>query len=136
MPYLDRIYRDELVTRKRSTRPNLSAFDFADRTDRTLTLGRNQDGTILHVYIKSNLLYAHKYLALENGEYSSVVCFVGRIDPTFMQPTDYAIPRATDSYFAETMMTESLHLNLVEWDSKENQIEDSDTGYFGQLAVI
>jgi hypothetical protein len=133
MPYLDRVDRDEMMTRKRHRRPKLSVFSFADQSDRTLTLGRNDDGAVIHVYIKNHLLYAHKYFEQETGEFITVVCFVGLIDPLILQPDVYAIPRATDCLFAETMITESLPLKFLEWDAKENQIQDSDSGYFGHI---
>lgn len=131
MPYLDRLSRDDVVTRGRDARQKISSFDFQDRTDRTLTLGQNDDGTTLHVYIQLGVLYSHKYYA--DREDIAGACFGGEIDTEFLAPDLVVTPRATDSEFAEMMIARYAPLRLADWDSEDNKVEDSDTGYYGRV---
>ena len=131
MPYLDRLARDYVVTRIRDSRPELSVSDFQDRTDRTLLLGKNDDGTMLHVYIQRGVLYAHKYYA--DREDIDGACFAGEIDTQYLVTDLYTIPRTVDAELAELLIARYAPLRLADWDSEDNKVEDSDTGYYGRV---
>lgn len=131
MPYLDRLARDYVVAQGRNSHRNLSARDFKDQTDRTLTLGKCADGSTLHVYLQMGLLFAYNYVEDRKGARGD--CLSGMIAVSDLAPDIYVIPRATDAEFAELMLGYSESLPLIDWDAAENKIEESATGYYGQV---
>lgn len=131
MPYLDRLARDYVVEQGRNSHRNLSARDFKDKTDRTLTLGKCADGSTLHVYLQMGLLFAYNYVEDRKGARGD--CLSGMIAVSDLAPDIYVIPRATDAEFAELMLGYSESLPLIDWDAAENKIEESATGYYGQV---
>jgi hypothetical protein len=131
--YLD-LYSYEKLVAKRKTAPiGFSVDSLSYKTNRTLTLGKNQNGAALHVFIKDSVLHAHEYLEFPGGDYFTVSWHSGTISPAVLNPSFYAIPLATDEEFAELMLRFSHPLEFAEWNAGVNMVEEQVSGYFGRI---
>lgn len=133
MGYLDLASYEEMIAKRKTGSIGFAADSFADKADRTLTLGKNSSGTILHVFIKDHVLYAHEYLELPGGDFFTVTWLEGTISPTALSPSYYAVPVVTDEEFADLMLRFSHPLGFAEWKSMVNQADESPAGYFGRI---
>lgn len=138
MGYLDLASYEALQKRRKTTIIGLSIDSLSYKTDRTLTLGKNQNGATLHVFIKDGVLHAHEYLELPgiNGsgsDYFTVSWHSGTISPAVLNPSFYTIPLATDEEFAELMLRFSHPLEFAEWNAGVNLVDENISGYFGRI---
>lgn len=139
MGYLD-LASYEALQKKRKTAPiGFSVDSLSYKTDRTLTLGKNQNGATLHVFIKDGVLHAHEYLELpgpihgSGSDFFTVSWHSGTISPAVLNPSFYAIPVATDEEFAELMLRFSHPLEFAEWNAGVNLVDENISGYFGRI---
>lgn len=133
MGYLDQTAYDKLVAKRKTAPIGFSVDSLPDKRDRTLTLGKNQNGAALHVFIKDRVLHAHEYVEFPDGDYFTVTWRSGTISPATLNPSFYAIPLATDEEFAELMLRFSHPLEFAEWNSGANMIDPLVSGYFGRI---
>jgi hypothetical protein len=135
VPYLD-LASYEALQKKRKTAPiGISVDSLSYKTARTLTLGKNQNGAVLHVFIKDGVLHAHEYLEMPGKfpgtDYITVSFHSGSILAAVLCPSSYAIPKATDTEFAELMLRFGYPLDFAEWNSSVNNPDENISGYFG-----
>lgn len=133
MGYLDLDSYEKLIEKQTNEPVTISVDLLKDKTDRTLTLGKNANGTTLHVFIKDGILHAHEYAEFPNEDYFTVTWFAGDVKLTSVRPTYYAIPRATDAEFAALMLSMNHGLEFAEWYAEVNKVDESTSGYFGVI---
>lgn len=110
--YLELKHRDEL--RKN---PLIGIEDFQDRTDRTLTISREQTTTqagkigFRHIFILSGALCLHVYEVDENGEFTSLKMSAdGYFPAREVEPTVRRGSAVTDYELAQVM--ENIHMPI------------------------
>lgn len=137
MGYLDLASFEELEKKRKSTPVVLSADSFSYKTDRTLTIGKNFSGAVLHVFIKDRVLHAHEYFEapgkFADTDYITTSFRKGSLSVSELNPKFYAIPKATDQEFAELMLRFSDPLSFTKWDSSENNPIENISGYYGNI---
>lgn len=129
MGYLDRESYEELVEKQESAPVVVSIDALTDKTNRTLTFGKNASGTTLHVFVKDGLLHSHEYVEFPSEDYFTVSLVSGFLQLDSLRPSFYAIPEVTDAEFAELMYSLGRGLTFAAWGS-QLVLEDI-SGYFG-----
>lgn len=131
MTYLDRESYDKLME-KQESKPIIVTIDaLNDKSDRTLTFGRNVNAATLHVFIKDGILHSHEYVEWPGEEYFTVNWSTGDLQVELLRPSFYAVPEVTDAEFSELMFLLNHRLTFAEWGS-QLVIEDV-SGYFGSI---
>lgn len=139
MVYFDQASYEKMLAKRKMTPVGLSVDSLAYKADRTLTLGKNQNGATLHVFIKDGVLHAHEYLELpgklpgSGSDYFTVSFHSGTVPASVLNPSFYAIPLATDVEFAALMLQFSHPLDFAEWNAGVNQVDELVSGYFGRI---
>lgn len=131
MGYLDLASYEKLVEKQTNEPVTISVESLEYKTDRTLTLGKNSNGTTLHVFIKDGVLHAHEYVEFPTEDYFTVTWLTGDVQLTALRPSYYAIPQATDAEFAELLLSLNHGLEFSEWRAEVNNVDESISGYFG-----
>lgn len=138
MGYLDLASYEELQKKRKTTPVGISVESLYYKTDRTLTLGKNHNGAVLHVFIKDGVLTAHEYLEMPGKfpgtDYITVSFSSGTILPATLSPSLYAIPKATDLEFASVMLNLGHPLEFAKWESSVNNPDENIWGYYGLIA--
>lgn len=136
MGYLDLASYEKLVEKQTNEPVTISVESLGYKTDRTLTLGKNGNGTTLHVFIKGGVLHAHEYVEFPTEDYFTVSWFEGNVELTRLRPSYYAIPVATDEEFAELMLSMNHGLEFSAWQAEVNKVDESISGYFGSTVRL
>lgn len=131
MTYLDEDSYGKLIEKQTNDPVTISIESLKNKTDRTLTLGKNANGTTLHVFIKDGVLYSHEYVEFPNEDFFTVTWKSGDIQLPALRPSYYAIPRATDAEFAELILSMNHGLEFTEWSADLNKVTEDAFGYFG-----
>lgn len=133
MGYLDLATYEKLVERQKSEARTISADLLEFRGDRTLTLGKNSNGTTIHVFLQDRKLCLHEYVELNNGDGFTVNWVTDNVLLSAARPSFYALPRATDEEFAELMFSLNYGLTFTEYFTKANDVSRNAAGYFGLI---
>lgn len=131
MGYLDRDSYEKLVAKQESEPVVVTVDSLNDKTDRTLTFGKNVNGTTIHVFIKDGVLHAHEYVEFPSEDYFTVNWVSSEVPLNLLRPSFYAVPEVTDTEFAELMRSLNHGLAFSAWGSQ--LVMEYVSGYFGSI---
>lgn len=137
MTYFNLASYEKLIEKQAAAVPSVSVEMLADKTDRTLLLGSNSNGSTVHVFIKDGVLQFHEYAELDSENFYSITRISNGHVPMKIARPMVAFPRATDEEFAELMFSFHYGLSFCSFYSPTNQnVEQDESGYFGLTGEV